>query len=131
MKTYEKPVVLMNEDMAEGVFADSGDACYTTTAYIHQVPEPGREDYRIQVNGRHDADHTCEGQILKLSFNQAVNYVSSQGSLVSGSGTATIEIKYTYHNNPSDNIGLGDVVVTSEPGLAVTGASLSDDEWRH
>ena len=131
MKKYEKPVLLVNESLAEGVYAASGattgDDCYTVSAYIHQTPETGRKDYRIQVDGKHaagDGHHSGE-QHLHLSFNQTVTYVSSNGSLVSGNGSSSIEIKYNYHNNANDNIGLGDVVVESEPGLQITGAMLT------
>ena len=121
---YTKPLVLTNDDMAEGVYAASG--CYTATAYIHQTPQTGRGDYRIQVNGKHDADHTNETQWLHISFNQPVEYISSNGALESGSGTSTLVIRYSYHQNPTDNIGLGDLVVKADPGLAVTSVSITD-----
>ena len=130
MKTYESPIIVINEGLAEGVYAASGDGCYTTTAYIHQTPQTGRGDYRIQVNARHDADHNCNGQILTISFNQAVDFVGANGSLIDGSGTNTIRIQYGYWNNHTDNIGLGDVIVSSEPGLAITGVSMDDEGWR-
>ena len=126
MKNYEKPVVLMNENLAEGVYAESGQACYTTTGYIHQVPETGRGDYRIQVNGVHSADHYCEAQVLHISFNMPVTYKSSNGSLAGGNGTSSLDINYSYHNNENDNIGLGDLVVEADSGLAVTGVSITD-----
>ena len=50
-KTYSKPVVTIDIDLAEDVYAASG--CYTVSAYIHQKPETGRGDYRIQLNGQH------------------------------------------------------------------------------
>ena len=50
-KTYSKPVVTIDIDLAEDVYAAS--RCYTVSAYIHQKPETGRGDYRIQVNGQH------------------------------------------------------------------------------
>lgn len=131
MKKYDKPVILVNESLAEGVYAASGEQldqnCYTVKAYIHQTPETGREDYRIQVDATHaagDGHHSGE-QHLFLSFNQPVTYSSSQGTLVGGDGTSTIEIQYNYHNNGNDHIGLGDVVVTSEAGLAITGSKLT------
>lgn len=130
MKDYVKPIVLANEELAEGVYAASGDGgnggdCYTVTAYIHQTPEEGRGDFRIQVDGVHNAEsHHSTGQVLILYFNQAVSYVSSNGSLAGGDGTSELRISYNYHNNQYDNIGLGDVVVTSDAGLAVTGAQL-------
>ena len=124
---YNKPVILTNEDMAEGVYAASGDnGCYTANAYIHQTPETGRGDYRIQVNGQHHADHTKEQQWLHITFNMPVTYKSSQGTLESGDGTSTLVITYHYHQNPTDNIGLGDLVVEADAGLAVKSVSITD-----
>lgn len=128
---YEKPIAIENDELAEGVYAASGSVvgndCYTVSAYIHQSPEIGRGDYRIQVNGVHAASngHHSGEQILTLNFNQPVDYSWSNGTLVGGNGTSTINIKYNYHNNGNDNIGLGDIVVTADDGLAITGAVLS------
>lgn len=78
MKQYSKPVVSVDNGLAEGVYAASGAGCYTATANIHQTPQIGRGDYRIQVNGQHHSDHTKEAQTLTISFNQPVTYSSSQ-----------------------------------------------------
>lgn len=126
MKKYSKPVVSVDNGLAEGVYAASGAGCYDASAYIHQTPETGRGDYRIQVNGKHDADHTRESQILTISFNQNVTYVSGGAGLISGNGTPTLKVKLGYHQNPTDNIGFGDLVVKSEPGLAITGVGITD-----
>ncbi|MCH5342950.1 MAG: hypothetical protein J1E64_02845 [Acetatifactor sp.] len=133
MKNYEKPIVLMNDEVSEGVYAASGAGaggdCYTVTAYIHQKPETGREDYRIQVDATHaakDLHHSTE-QVLTLYFNQPVTFSfcsDSNATLSGGNGTSALDITYNYHNNANDHIGLGDVVVTSADGLAVTGAVL-------
>lgn len=124
MKTYSKPVVTIDIGLAEGVYAASG--CYDASAYIHQTPETGRGDYRIQVNGQHHSDHTKEAQTLTISFNQNVTYVSGGAGLISGNGTSILTIKLSYHQNPNDNIGFGDLVVTSDTGLAITGVSITD-----
>lgn len=124
MKTYSKPVVTIDIGLAEGIYAASG--CYDASAYIHQTPETGRGDYRIQVNGQHHSDHTKEAQTLTISFNQNVTYVSGGAGLISGNGTLILTIKLSYHQNPNDNIGFGDLVVTSDPGLAITGVSITD-----
>lgn len=126
MEKYSKPVVSVDNGLAEGVYAASGAGCYDASAYIHQTPETGRGDYRIQVNGKHDADHTRESQILTISFNQNVTYVSGGAGLISGNGTPTLKVKLGYHQNPTDNIGFGDLVVKSEPGLAITGVGITD-----
>lgn len=132
-KTYERPVVLANQTLAEGVFLASGMAgggggCYTASAYLHQDKELGRGNFCVGVNGIHNASdgHHCKQQILTLTFNQPVGYVESNGTLIGGDGTTTLQIQYGYHNNANENIGLGDVYVTSNDGLAVIGASLDD-----
>lgn len=84
MSTYSRPVISVDTGMAEGVYAASGatsTGCYDATAYIHQTPQTGRGDYRIQVNGKHNADHTREAQVLTISFNQDVVYVSGGAGL--------------------------------------------------
>ncbi|MDD6789509.1 MAG: hypothetical protein PUE04_05345 [Lachnospira sp.] len=121
---YRKPVIMTAEDLAEGVYLASG--CYTATANIHQKPETGRGDYRIQVNGVHKADHTRSTQWLTISFNMPVTYSSSNGTLESGSGTSTLRIRFNYQQNPSDNIGLGDLVVQADPGLEITSVKITD-----
>ena len=57
MKKYSKPVVSIDNGLAEGVYSASGAGCYDASAYIHQTPETGRGDYRIQVNGKQNHRH--------------------------------------------------------------------------
>jgi uncharacterized Zn-binding protein involved in type VI secretion len=126
MRNYTQPIIVKNNELAEGVYAASGE-CYSVNFQIHQKPEIGRGDYRIQVNGMHaatDGHHSGE-QVLTINFNIPVIYKGSNGTLIGGDGTNTISIKYNYHNNQNDNIGLGDVIVESDAGLAVVGGNLS------
>lgn len=126
MRKYVKPIAVVNSNLAEGVYAASGD-CYTVRAYITQTPAVGRQYYVVHVDGSHAATdgHHSTQQMLTLTFNKPVTYDSSNGTLTGGDGTSSINISYSYHNNASDNIGLGDVNVRAEAGLAVTGAVLS------
>ena len=55
-----------------------------------------------------------------------ITYKSSNGTLASAETGTTLVINYTYHQNPQDNIGLGDLVVTSGAGLAVNDVKISD-----
>ncbi len=127
MSKYVKPVVSLDEGMAEGVYAASGAGCYKASANIIQSPEPGRNNYCIKVIGKHKADHTKNAQVLTISFNQNVTYVScNEGSFISGNGTTTLQIKLGYKQNPTDNIEFSDLYVTSDPGLAITSVSITD-----
>ncbi|MCR5635282.1 MAG: hypothetical protein K6F90_08200 [Lachnospiraceae bacterium] len=128
MAKYEKPMVIANDELAEGVFAASG--CYTVTATVHQGDVPGT--YKLQVDGKHNADHTREAQILTVNFNEYVTFISCNGQLVSptdGKESKQIVIKYNYHQNPTDNIGLGDLVVTTSDRKmpTIAGCSITDD----
>ena len=125
MKGYTKPILVPSSELAEGVYLASGDAgCYTVTHNIHQAPQLGRGDYRIQFNATHTATHHSGEQTLIIAFNQPVTYVSSNGTLAGGNNPSSLAIKYTYHNNDNDYIGLGDVVVNAETGLLVLDAQL-------
>lgn len=118
MKNYVRPIVLTNDELSEGIYTGSGD-CYTFKAQIVQKPDGGVDFYTIQIDGRHEAtdNHHSTERTVVLSFNQAVNYVSSNAANVSGSGTAALTLTYingvngSYHNNGTDNIGLGQLCV--------------------
>lgn len=126
MYRYSKPIIITHEDFFEGVYLSSGDdACYKCKCYIHQRPETGRNDYRIQVDAVHNSDgHHSSEQILTIGFNVPVKYVSSNGTLMGGDGSNTLKILYKYHNNAVENIGLGDVVVEANADLAITSCIL-------
>ena len=127
MANYSKPMVTVDQGLAEGVYADSGSKCYTATAYIHQHPETGRGDYRIQVKAEHDADHTNIGQIFTFTFNQEVTCKESSLGTVEGSATGrVIKIKRTIMSNFKESIGGGSLVVESEAGLAAPDVSVTD-----
>ena len=121
---YEKPIVKINDDLAEGVYAASG--CYIVTAYMTQIPQIGRGDYRIQLNAIHNAEHTNNAQTLTIRFNQSVKYVSSNGELGCGDNTGTLVINFTYWQNGYDQVGLGELVVTADEGLEIVSVSLTD-----
>lgn len=128
-KIYEKPMIFENDDLSEGVYLASGaSGCYTAWGSIHQTPQIGRGTYVIQLDGKHNAgdNHSNDEQTVTVSFNQTVTYSSSSGTLLSGSGTSTIVLKYNYHQNAYDNIGLGNLSVESEAGLQIVGVTISD-----
>ena len=124
MKKYSKPTIFVNDEDSEGVYAASG--CYSITVNIHQKPQNGRGDYRIQVNGIHKSNHTRDAQTMTISFNMPVVYKSSNGVIQGANTGTTLVISYAYHQNPTDNIGLGDLIVEGDQGLQVTSVALTD-----
>ena len=123
---YNKPIIISSTDLSEGVYTASG-SCYTTTAKICQSPCCGRGNYKIQIDGHHNGNHTSSEQILVISFNQPVTYHKHCGrELLEGNGTNTLTIKLKYWQNPTDNIGFGDLTVKSEAGLKIISAKIYD-----
>lgn len=124
---YEKPEVKIDEGLAEGIYAASG--CWTVTARINQKPEVGRNDYRIQVDMKHKADHTVEEEEFVIQFNQTVTFKEwniGTATLI-GSATGTeLRFKINKHANPVENIGAGDLIVESDNGLAIIGSWMMD-----
>lgn len=134
MKTaYAKPIVLANEELAEGVYAASGEGCYTVTGKVVQGPATGMENYVVQVDALHDTTtHHSTAQTLTITFNKEVNFIScyAEGAkYVSGNGSKTLVIDLTYHKNAHENIGFGDLKVMtvdgSWTGLEVTKAEMA------
>ena len=115
MKKYEKPVVVVNDELSEGVYAASGAGCYDVTATINQENQNGRMDYRIIVDAVHNADHDTP-----------VTYSFSNGTLQGSATGNTIVVAYTYHNNPSDRIRLADLIVTCDKFPQIVNVKLED-----
>ena len=123
MSKYEKPIVIINDEVSEGVYAASG--CFVSSAEIVQTPELGNNTYCVQMKASHDASDSHHSSIQKfqLVFNQAVTYKSSNAISCEGSGTNVITLEYNYHANGVESIGLGNVYVESGDGLTLISCS--------
>ena len=105
---------IVNFNIGTSGISQNGSSCYTCNAKINQRPETGRDDFRIQINAQHNGNHSCDEQLLTVVFNYPVNFIScSNGSLNSSNNNSRIQVKLRYHNNPVDNIGMGDFIVKS------------------
>ena len=80
MKTYEKPMIIKVEDVAESVYMASGSECYTVNVRFTQLPQLGNEVYIMQIDAAHNASHHSTGQVLILTFNQSVEFVGCTGN---------------------------------------------------
>ena len=119
MKTYEKPIIKINEELAEGIYLASG--CFVATAEVVQSPELGMNCFCIQMNASHNAEdnHHSSNQVFEIVFNQNVVYKTSNAISVKGSGSNILTLEYSYHANGVENIGLGNLYVESDAGLTV------------
>lgn len=115
MKNYEKPVVLANNEMSEGVYAASGD-CYTCSATVNQAPELGQDCYVVRVKLIHNAadGHHSNTRRVTIKFLQNVTFKQAGTcTLYSGDGTPSLTVETVHHNNASETIELVDLYIES------------------
>lgn len=115
MKNYEKPVVLANNEMSEGVYAASGD-CYTCEASVNQAPELGQDCYVVRVKLVHNATdgHHSNTRRVTINFDQVVTYVKATScSLYAGDNSTSLTVQTVHHNNASETIELTDLYIKS------------------
>ncbi len=145
MKNYERPMITVNEELAEGVYAASGDTAggsvientsSASTCYGFTPNLQGSSDsyYYIDMQITHlTADgsdpHASTGLIITFNFSQPVKYAGAQScnpASVSGDGTSTIQVKLDASVDAQYWGGyLGQVKFESEAGLSLTGSSIS------
>lgn len=94
MKKYEKPIIIKNEEPAEGVYAESGNCMY---AEIRDMRYDGDGTMRFKVWYQHRAsnDHCALGTYITLGFSTAVYLSDTSGYVASGNGTQEIRLKIT------------------------------------
>lgn len=102
MKTYSKPVVTIDNGLAEGVYAASG----CLVGYIDNEQYEGGmgNKYRFRVNYTHqttDHGNTAQTIVVKLSAPANVVDGNAQGFTVNGSGTDTLTFVRTSSMNDS------------------------------
>lgn len=103
MKKYEKPSIIIVEELAEGVYAASGSDCMSVKAYISQNPSQNPEGkFVVWVESNHDK------------------------SLYGGDGhTATITLAFSGDTANAGTKFWGQIYISSEPGLALTSSTIT------
>lgn len=141
MKKYEKPSIIINEGLAEGVYAASGSDCMESSAYISQSRSQTREGaYVIYVQSNHKSGyyggdgHTASGITVTLYFNQPVScddndyYQGEAGTsfvVAGGNKTSTLTLRFTGDTANTGTKFWGQIYISSEPGLALTSSTIT------
>lgn len=120
MKNYEKPMVLSNEDVAEGVYAASGavDSSEAGTAggaasvSKVELTQPGNEYYRVNTY-----DIT-----IKNNGSEDLTGWSASVSVTSGTATGA-----TTYNTWLASVSYGNGVITITPGQGQTVIGASQE----
>lgn len=120
MKQYTKPVVTVDNGLAEGVYAASG--CLVGRIADESYEGGMGNKYRFAVYYTHKTkDHSNTAQTIVVSLNAPVNVVdgNAQGFYRSGNGTTTLTfVRTSSMNNSGADQGMFNVVVQPVSGVA-------------
>lgn len=76
MKTYEKPVVLANEELAEGVYAASGTGtpeCWTIDVVSVQKWTGVAQNFEVRCVHSSDVEHISDATTITVTFSSALD----------------------------------------------------------
>jgi len=93
MMNYEKPLILENEDIAEGVYAASGaDAadCWTVDPVAVQDWNGSHKVFEIRCVHSNAVEHISSASTVVLTFNSALTDAYSEFDCTFSGNTATI-----------------------------------------
>lgn len=132
MSKYVKPVISLDEGMAEGVYAASG--CLVGKIADESYEGGMGNKYRFSVYYTHETkEHSNTAQTVVVKLNAPVNVVdgSAQNFLQSGNGTDTLTfVRNSSMNNSGADQGMFNVVVQPVTGdassLKATLVSITD-----
>lgn len=120
MKKYSKPVVSIDNGLAEGVYAASG--CLVGRIDDESYEGGMGNKYRFAVYYTHETkEHSNTAQTVIVKLNAPVNVVdgSAQNFLQSGNGTDTLTfVRNSSMNASGADQGMFNVVVTPVTGEA-------------
>lgn len=135
MREYKKPVVTVDNGLAEGVYAASG--CLVGRIADESYEGGMGNKYRFAVYYTHQTkDHSNTAQSVVVKLNAPVNVVdgSAQNFLQSGNGTNTLTfVRNSSMNNSGADQGMFNVVVQPVSGdassLKATLVSITDSGY--
>lgn len=132
MAKYEKPIIVANDDIAEGVYAASGSVqdCweFTIRPTDNVVPDEGMGK-EFQVDGTHtNPEQHLSYPSMRIVFNQNITSAVSTGGtvLVSVNGNVVTVEQNIGTSNPTENLGFAIRVTCGSPEtVAVTDFSYT------
>ncbi len=92
MKSYEKPIVVVNDGLSEGVYAASGTGdCWTVVAPSVQDWNGSHHVFEIQCVHSDAVEHISSASTVVLTFNNDLTDAYSEFECTFSGNTATIK----------------------------------------
>lgn len=137
MNAYEKPVVMVNDDLAEGVYAASGATCWSITGSSSQNWNGSGHIFEFHATHSTSVQHISNGFTAKITFNYniaSVSHMDAEGSVGSSGNVVTATVGTfgnAYHSG--DNRSFKLIVSTGDEAttklLSITGMEIYDCDW--
>ena len=100
MSNYQKPAVVLNEGLAEGVFAASGDAeCWTIDPVSVQDWDGARHVFEIRCVHSAAVEHISSAATITLNFNSMVKYAYAEAGFPTTYSGSTVSVVRELHAN--------------------------------
>ncbi len=96
MKKYEKPIVMINDDLAEGVYAASGTGpmgtsdCWTYNIYPVQEWDGANKVFEMALTHHTGLEHISGATTISVTFNTALTSANSEFSYSYAGNTITV-----------------------------------------
>lgn len=129
-KSYVKPMILANDELAEGIYLASGDGeCWTIAVSKDQANAgEGASTFRIQANHSTNLQHISTQTTMVLTFNQTISACTFEGfnATIVGNTVTLVRPQLADSYMSGDNFN-SMVRVTGTDGetLQCTGATIS------
>lgn len=129
MKNYERPVVLVNEEVAEGVYAASGGEvssdCWTVSVTMDQSDAGGYSTYRVAASHSNDVEHISTKTVVTVVFNGTVTSAEYEGFDVSVSGNVVTLTRESHANAYQSGDNFNSLLKIWPAGLGVTDSGIT------
>ncbi|MCM1056189.1 MAG: hypothetical protein NC517_01060 [Firmicutes bacterium] len=129
MMNYEKPIVLANEDVAEGVYAASGAAeetssdCWKVDVTMDQQDAGGYSTYRVKAKHSDGVTHISSKTVVTVVFNGSVSAAEFEGSAEVSGNTVTLT-RESHANAYYSGDNYDSLLKIWPKGLAVTSSGI-------
>lgn len=135
MMDYEKPIVLANDEVAEGVYAASGAGeadCWTITAYSVQDWDGANHVFEVRIVHSDAVQHISTASTATLTFSAALTDAHTESNFSCSCSGNTVTVVRASHANAylsGDNatykvwVTTGDEATTK--AITCTGSSIT------
>lgn len=135
MKSYEKPIAVVNDELSEGVYAASGTNnadCWTINSYSVQDWNGSHHVFEVKIVHSDAVKHISTASTSVITFSNTVTDAYSEGNCTATFSGNTVTVVRTLHANAYQS---GDVATykvwvkstdeASTKAITCTGSSIS------